>query len=312
MPLMDHFAELRRRIIVVIVFLFGATIVLYEFTPQIIDFLIQPVSEYLPTVGGNQLNVLDPLQGFTLRFKVAFVASIIVTSPIWIWNILAFFLPALKKNERKWVLPTFFVGLALFIIGNVFCYLFILSPAFGWLLGQAADFATVFPDADTYINVILTFELAFGIAFELPLVVFYLVAFEVIPYKKLRESWRVIYIVIMFAAATITPDASPVPMLMLFAAMISLYEVSLGMARLVLRKRIERQAAEEGLDIEAAEAAIGISKRSKRKSKRKSDGKSENNSDSKSKRKQDGKSENNSDSKAESESESKSDSKAEK
>ena len=92
-------------------------------------------------------------------------------------------------------------------------------------------------------------ELGFGFAFELPLIVFYLVIFDVIPYKKLRGSWRTVYVALMIICAVITPDASPVTMLLMFAAMIVLYEGSLLLARLVLGRRIKAQnealAAEE-------------------------------------------------------------------
>ena len=250
MPLLDHLAELRRRVVVVIVCILVAAIVIYFFSSDLIRFLIDPISGYLPGVGKHELNVLNPLGGFSLRFKVSLVAGVMVTAPVWIWNLLAFFLPALKPNERKWVLPTFFAGLALFIAGNVFCYFIILDPAFEWMLEQTADFATVFPDAYTYVSVILMFELSFGIAFELPLVIFYLIVFGIVPYKTFRKQWRIIYIVLMVVCAFVTPDASPVTMLLLFAAMISLYEVSLGLARVVLRKRIARQKAIEAGELE--------------------------------------------------------------
>ena len=76
------------------------------------------------------------------------------------------------------------------------------------------------------------------------LIVFYLVVFGIVPYKKLRGSWRVVYVVMMVISAMITPDASPVTMLLLFAAMIVLYEGSLLIARIVLSRKIKRQAAE--------------------------------------------------------------------
>ena len=90
----------------------------------------------------------------------------------------------------------------------------------------------------SYIDIIIKFELGFGFAFELPLIVFYLVIFDVIPYKKLRGSWRTVYVVLMVICAVVTPDASPVTMLLMFAAMIMLYEGSLLIARVVLGRRI--------------------------------------------------------------------------
>ena len=195
------------------------------------------------------MNVFGAFDAFGLRFQIAFWASLVATAPFILWQILAFFLPALKPKERKWFVPTFIAGVGLFILGTIFCYLIILPPAFEWLTDQASGFATIMPEASRWVDIIIKFELGFGFAFELPLIVFYLVIFDVIPYKKLRGSWRTVYVVLMVICAVVTPDASPVTMLLMFAAMIMLYEGSLLIARVVLRRRIKRQneelAAEE-------------------------------------------------------------------
>jgi sec-independent protein translocase protein TatC len=91
--------------------------------------------------------------------------------------------------------------------------------------------------------------LAFGLAFQLPLIVFYLIVFNIVPYKKLRKSWRVVYVVLLVFCAVVTPDASPVTMLLMFVAMALLYEASLLLSRIVLNRRIkdqEAKAAAEG------------------------------------------------------------------
>ena len=94
-------------------------------------------------------------------------------------------------------------------------------------------------------------EIGFGFAFELPLIVFYLVIFDVVPYKKLRGSWRTVYVVLMVVSAMATPDASPITMLLMFAALLVLYEGSLLISRIVLGKRIKKQ--NEELEREEAE-----------------------------------------------------------
>ena len=96
-----------------------------------------------------------------------------------------------------------------------------------------------------YIDIIIKFEVGFGIAFQLPLIVFYLVVFGIIPYKKLRSSWRIIYVVLLVFSAIITPDASPVTMILLFIALILLYEISLLFSRIVLARKIRREKDEE-------------------------------------------------------------------
>lgn len=253
MPLFDHLSELRMRLVRILAVLAVAVCVFYMASDTVILFLMQPISEFLPkdeATGQALLNVLGAFDGFTVRFKVSFWTALVACMPVVLWQILAFFLPALKPNERKWFIPTFAAAVVLFIIGTVFCYLIILNPAFEWLTDQAGQFANILPDAKSYVDIIIKFELGFGFAFELPLIVFYLVIFDVVPYKKLRNSWRTVYIALMVLSAVVTPDASPITMLLMFAALIALYEASLLISRIVLGKRIKEQT----IAYEAAQA----------------------------------------------------------
>lgn len=246
MPLMDHLGELRMRLVRIVVVLLCSTIFFYFGASTITQFMFEPIKEFmeLDADGNVKIIVLGAFEAFGVRLKVALWVSFIACAPFIIWQILAFFLPALKPKERKWFLPTFFVAVALFALGAVFCYLIILHPAFEFLIGQAEGFASITAQAELWVDIILKFELGFGVAFELPLIVFYLLVFEIIPYVKLRQSWRTIYVVLLVISAMITPDASPVTMLLMFAAMISLYEISLAVARVVLGPRIQEQKEE--------------------------------------------------------------------
>ena len=246
MPLMEHLGELRMRLVRIVVVLIVGCCIFYLAAGTVGQFLLLPIAEFLPqgdkgTVDLQFINALDP---FTVKFKIAFWLSVVATSPIILWQVLAFFLPALKPSERKWFIPTFAAAVALFIIGTVFCYLIILHPAFQWLTSQVAGLGTVLPNAANYIDVIIKFEIGFGIAFEIPIVIFYLVIFQIVPYKKLRSSWRFVYVGLMVFSAMVTPDANPITMLLMFAALLGLYELSLLIARIVLAKRIKKQQEE--------------------------------------------------------------------
>ena len=91
------------------------------------------------------------------------------------------------------------------------------------------------------------------IAFEMPIVIFYLVVFNIVPYKKLRASWRYVYVGLLVFSAMVTPDGNPVTMLLLFAVLIALYEISLAISRVVLARRIKKQNEELGLDDDEGE-----------------------------------------------------------
>ena len=158
MPLMDHLGELRMRLVRIVVCLLVAAVVFYMATPTMGNFLIMPIQQYLP----SQLTALDPFEAFSVRFQLAVWAALVATSPVIIWQLLAFFLPALKPKERKWFIPTFAAAVALFIIGTVFCYAIILNPAFQWLTDQAMGLGYVAPRMSSYVDIIIKFELGFG------------------------------------------------------------------------------------------------------------------------------------------------------
>ena len=265
MPLFDHLGELRMRLVRIVVCLLVGVCVFYFATPTMGQFLMIPIAEYLPKGpdGLPSFMAIDPFEAFGTRFKISIWAAIVACSPVILWQLLAFFLPALKPNERKWFIPTFVAAVALFIVGVVFCYCIILNPAFQWLTDQALGLGTVTPRMSTYVDIIIKFLLGFGVAFELPLVIFYLVVFNVVPYKKLRNSWRGIYVGLLVFCAIITPDASPVTMALMFAALIVLYEVSLLLARIVLAGRIKKQNQELAKEEGAAQAAAPKTKKLK-------------------------------------------------
>ena len=168
MPLMDHLGELRMRLVRIVACLFVAAVVFYLATPTMGNFLIMPIQQYLPA----DLVALDPFEAFSVRFQLALWAAFVATSPVVIWQLLAFFLPALKPKERKWFVPTFAIAVALFIVGTVFCYCVILNAAFQWLTDQAMGLGVIEPRMSSYVDIIIKFEIGFGVAFEMPLVIF--------------------------------------------------------------------------------------------------------------------------------------------
>ena len=164
MPLMDHLGELRRRLTIVVVSVFVTAIVVYFATPALIEVLTNPIREFLT---GGTLTVLSVLGGFSIRFKVAFFFAFIICTPIIIWEIMAFFLPALNEKERRWVVPTVAAMVFLFFFGMIFCYFIILNTAFGWLIQQSTEFAATLNEAEDYLSIIIMFEVGFGIALQL-------------------------------------------------------------------------------------------------------------------------------------------------
>ncbi len=245
MPFLEHLDELRRRLFVVIGVLMVGAVGLYFYTDPIYRFVIEPVSFLLEDEKAITLRVMEAM---TLRFKLALWAAAIGGSPIIIYQALAFFLPALRPKEQKWFIPTFIAVALLFFAGVAFCYGLVLAPAFEWLVDQNAALFRFVPQGGDLLFAVLYFLLGFGIAFQTPVVVFYLVYFGVIPYKTLRENWRVAWVVIVVVAAMATPDWSPVSMGALAIAMVVLYETSLLLVRVLLSRKIRAQQLELGAE----------------------------------------------------------------
>ena len=240
MPLFDHLAELRRRLTILVVSVIAAALVVYFATPTLIDIMLDPINAVLPE--GSQLTVLSALGGFSIRFKVSLFFGMIMCTPIIIWQVMGFFLPALTESERKWVVPTVAAMVALFFLGMVFCYAVVQRAAFGWLIEQITEFATATVNAEDYLSIMMLLEVGFGIAFQLPLIIFYLSILHIVPYRTFRGQWRYIYVILLAICGVVTPDASPVTMVLMYAVMLSLYEVSLAVARHVIMLRDGKEA----------------------------------------------------------------------
>lgn len=243
LPFFEHISELRHRLVIIVLTLVVGSSILYfdPFYTVILDWVLAPIKSLIP---GGKLNVFGPFETFTFRFKVSFFASIVVFSPIIIWQIMAFFLPALKPKERRWFVPSFFAAAVLFVAGAAFAYYVIMTPAFTFMFAQGGDSVALIPAADKFLTGIGLMLVGFGMAFEIPILVFYAIGWGLIPYSKLRANWRYVYTGLAVIAAVATPDWSPVTMGALGGSLLLLYEGSLGLARLVFAKRIKEQKAE--------------------------------------------------------------------
>ena len=244
MPLLDHLGELRRRLTIIVVSVLVATVVMYFATPVLVDILKDPILPSLPE--GTNLSIYTSLGGFAIKFGLAIKVAVVMCTPMIVWQILAFFLPALKPNERRWVVPTVLAATLLFFVGAIFCYFIIVPAGFEWLISETLSIANVAPNLEDYINIEILLMIGFGVAFELPLIVFYLAVFHIVPYAKFRSAWRYIYVIMLVVSASITPDASPVTLIFMYAAMLSLYEISLAVTRFVIVAREGKKGLTQG------------------------------------------------------------------
>jgi sec-independent protein translocase protein TatC len=249
MPLMEHLRELRNRLIKAVLGLIAGMVVGWLLYTPAFNFIADPFCKIAinGTVGckgahGHPLIVTGVFDPFFVKLKVAFVVGVIVSSPIWFYQLWAFIAPGLYRREKRWTFA--FVGAAvpLFALGGVFAYL-AMSRGLRFLLSLTPPDVRALITIDTYFGYAMAMLFIFGLAFELPLVLVMLNMAGVVSHAFIRKWRRVmIFLVFVFAGAA-TPSPDPFSMLLLAVPCVILVEVAELFVWLNDRRRARREAA---------------------------------------------------------------------
>jgi len=233
MTVFEHLAELRRRILISIVVIVGTASLCYWFAPDIIRFFLH---YYRDVTHGkkNQFIFTGPLDAFVTRLKVATYAGILLALPVWLWQLWRFITPGLSKREKKYAVPFVLSSLVLFAAGGVVA-MAILPKALDFLLKAGGSELTPFLTADRYLTLVLLMILAFGLAFEFPVVLVFLLLARVITTKGLRRRRRYAIVGIFAFAAIITPSQDPYSLFFMAIPMCLFYEGSIIIGRIMKR-----------------------------------------------------------------------------
>jgi len=232
MPFMAHLGELRNRLIKALIAVGIGTVVAFVGHEAILDFLSQPYHEAVPDA---QLAVFRPTEAFSLVMRLSLWGGVILASPVILYQTWRFTAPALTPREKKWTLPLVGVFVVLFLAGITVGYL-ALGRGLEFLLGFGADTLEPVIGADLYMRFAMRFLLAFGISFEFPVFIFAAAAVGVVGSAQLRSSRRWAVVIILVAAAVITPSGDPLTLLMLATPMYIFYELTILAVRFLLRK----------------------------------------------------------------------------
>lgn len=240
MPLMDHLRELRSRLVKAVLAVLVGTIVALVFYDQILDWLSHPYTEIRPKLEAKGIKtdlVLTGVGGaFTFQLKIGLITGIVMASPFWLWQLWAFVLPALHRNEKRGIMLLTGIGAPLFVAGAYGAYL-VLPKAILLLIGFVPDgWGSLLTGAE-YLNFVVRMVLVFGIAAEIPLVVTVLNRLHIVSAKQLASARPWIIIAIFVFAAVATPTTDPLTMLFLAAPMTILYFVAEIIARITDRRR---------------------------------------------------------------------------
>jgi sec-independent protein translocase protein TatC len=245
MPFLDHLEELRWRILWSLLALLVCSIIGFVVVTEfdVIGILKRPLDPYLPSGKLIYLSVTDPFF-ITIRLAIAF--GVVVASPIIFYQIWAFLSPALLPREKRAIVPSLYLGLILFAAGVALAYFLALPITIKFMQGFQVESLEANITAGFYFGFVTRMLLAFGVIFELPVIVLILSALGLITSKFLKSKRRYAVAVMAVTAAVITPGDAITLTIFMMGPLLILYEMSIGLARLVERGR-ERQAQADAL-----------------------------------------------------------------
>jgi len=232
MPLMDHIRELRNRVVKIALALGAGMIVGFIFFTPVWKVIDRPLCTAVirghtgcNTLGINQLALDGPLDPFYLHVKVALVVGVILSSPFWLYQLWAFVAPGLYAREKRW--SYIFLGSAvpLFLIGVTLAY-WSLGRSMHYLLGLTPHGVANLIQVDQYMSFVMAMLLAFGLAFELPLLIVMLNLAGILTHERFRKWRRVMIFGVFLIAGMANPSPDPITMLILGGACAALVEVA--------------------------------------------------------------------------------------
>ena len=244
MTVMEHLGELRTRLIVSALAFTVTAIGVFIFFSPILEALRQPLCQLPDDLLGElgcRLQTFKPTEGLVVRLKIASMGGLILASPIWLYQIWAFVTPGLTMKEKRYAGPFVFSAVFLFLLGSAFAY-YMLPNALRFLVQIAGTGIDVNFRAEEYLNFVGLILIAFGVTFQLPLLLFFLGLANVITVAQLRRYRRHAIVVIALIGALVTPTQDPFTMMALSVPLYLLYEVVILLLATIKRRK-DRESA---------------------------------------------------------------------
>jgi sec-independent protein translocase protein TatC len=234
MTVVEHLTELRRRIMWSLIVLAGTVALCYWFSPDIIKFFLKYYTEATDRGSKNTFVFTGPLDAFITRLKVATYGGIIVALPFLLWQLWRFITPGLNPKEKRYAVPFLGASIVLFLFG-AFVAMITLPEALHFLLNVGGQEQSPLLTADKYIGLVALMLLAFGLAFEFPVILVFLLIARIINTQQLRHFRRWAIVLIFVFAAVITPSQDPYSLFFMAVPMYLFYEGSIVIGRMLKR-----------------------------------------------------------------------------
>lgn len=236
---LSHLFELRDRLVRSLVAVGLVFIPTFFYASELYDLLAWPMMRTLPE--GSKMIATGVITPFFIPMKIAMMVAFLVALPYLLYQAWAFVAPGLYAHEKKLVLPLVVSSTVLFFLGMAFCYFFVFKTVFAFIAQFAPKSITVAPDIEAYFNFVLGMFIAFGVTFEVPVIVVVLVMTGMVSVEKLREIRSFVIVGAFIVAAVVTPP-DVVSQLMLAIPLCLLYEVGIIAARFVEKPKAEADA----------------------------------------------------------------------
>ncbi|GAB4170565.1 MAG: twin-arginine translocase subunit TatC [Rhodocyclaceae bacterium] len=227
---LSHLIELRDRLIRALAAVALVFVCLMPWAADIYDLLAWPMIRTLPQ--GATMIATGVITPFFIPVKVTLLLALLLALPYVLYQVWAFVAPGLYAHEKRFALPLVVASTLLFVLGMAFCYFFVFRTVFNFIASFAPKSITPAPDIEQYLNFVLTLFLAFGLAFEVPIVVIVLVRFGIVGLEKIREA-RPYVIVGAFVIGAIFTPPDVISQILLAVPLWLLYELGMLLARFV-------------------------------------------------------------------------------
>jgi sec-independent protein translocase protein TatC len=247
-PFLSHLEELRKRLIVCALAVGVGFVVAYFFSERLFLLLIAPLKAVMPA--GDHLIFTNLPEMFLTYLKVAFISGILAAAPVIFYEIWMFVAPGLYRNEKKYLVPFVIFSTVLFVGGSLFGYFVVFPFGFKFFIGFSNEYVKALPSVKQYLSFSLKLLFAFGMVFELPVVIFFLSKMGLVTPQFLRKKRKYAILLTFVVAAILTPP-DVMTQFMMAGPLLLLYEISIWVAKLARKKEEEpAQGAEAGAPAE--------------------------------------------------------------
>ena len=226
--LKPHIADLRKRLVISSITVGIMFFACFSFYEPILEWMMAPVKHALPA--GTSMIAVEIQETFFTAMKVAFFGGFIISLPVIFWQLWLFLAPGLYDHEKKLVVPFVFFATLMFLLGASFAYYIVVPVGFDFLIAFGNSVVSVLPSIGKYVGFFTKLLIGFGIAFELPVITFFLAKIGLVNDQMLKDFFRYAVVLIFIVAAVLTPP-DVISQVLMAAPLLILYGVSIYIAK---------------------------------------------------------------------------------